>query len=398
MHWRACLAAVIFALPCATHATADQIVCGERLKLHSKVLGEDREVFVSVPVSYNRGAQKYPVLYLTDAPINFDQARTSAAYLARNGFIPELIIVGVVNNDRTRDLYATKADFKLPGRTIPFPNSGKADQFLEFWEKELIPWVESTYRTAPLRVLAGQSAGGNFALHTMRVKPDLFQGIIAASPWLGWDDAAELQQLVPFVQGTAVKARALFVSYADELPEMKANVETLVSALRAHKDASLRWDLATYPRENHDSTGLRSYYDALRMVFDGWSFPRDPQTNFLAGSFDDVKAHYARFGQRFGYTQLPPEFVVNDLGYQLLQTKRLDESLAAFRYNTDTYPQSANVWDSLADALEQAGKIRDALASCRKAVSLAEADGDPALETFRKHAARLAALNDPAAK
>ena len=134
------------------------------------------------------------------------------------------------------------------------------------------------------------------------------------------------------------------------------------------------------------------------MVFDGWSFPRDTQTNFLIGSLDDVKAHYARFGARLGYTQLPPEEIVNELGYQLLGTKALDQSLVAFRYNTEIYPQSANVWDSLADALQQAGKTDDALASCRKAVSLADSNGDPNLETFRKHAGRLAGPKKPDGK
>ena len=75
--------------------------------------------------------------------------------------------------------------------------------------------------------------------------------------------------------------------------------------------------------------------------------------------------------------------------------KALDQSLAAFRYNTEIYPQSANVWDSLADALEQAGKTDEALASCRKAVSLAEPNGESSLETFRKHAVRLANSKKP---
>lgn len=111
----------------------------------------------------------------------------------------------------------------------------------------------------------------------MRVRPGLFQGIIAASPWLGWDDARELKQLVPFLGSTEVKTQALFVTSANEGPEMKANVETLLSAVRARKNASLRWDSATYPQESHDSTVIKSYYDALRMVFDEWSFPRDPK-------------------------------------------------------------------------------------------------------------------------
>jgi predicted alpha/beta superfamily hydrolase len=398
MNWRVSFAAVALVLICATHGIADPVACGERFTLHSKILGEERTVFVLVPVSYAQGTQRYPVLYLTDAQWQFDQSRTSAAFLARNGLIPEIIIVGVANSDRTRDLYATKADFKLNGRTIPFPTSGNADQFLEFLEKELIPWIESTYRTTPLRILAGHSAGGNFALHTMRVRAGLFQAIIAASPWLAWDDARELKQLVPLLESTEVKTRVLFVTSANEGPELKANIETLISALRAHKDGSLRWDSATYPKETHDSTVIKSYYDGLRMVFDGWTFPRDTQTNFLIGSLDDVKAHYARFSERLGYTQLPPEEIVNELGYRLLGKKAIDQSLAAFRYNTEIYPQSANVWDSLADGLEQAGKTDEALASCRKAVSLSEANGDPNLETFRKHAVRLAGPKKPDGK
>jgi predicted alpha/beta superfamily hydrolase len=398
MNWRVSFAVVGFVLICATHGIADTVACGERFTLHSRIVGEERTVFISVPASYTRGTQRYPVLYLTDAQWQFDQSRTSAAFLARNGLIPEIIIVGVANSDRTHDLYATKADFKRNGRTIPFPTSGNADQFLEFLEKELIPWIESTYRTAPLRILAGHSAGGNFALHTMRVRPQLFQAIIAASPWLAWDDAKELKELVPFLASTEVKTRILFVTSANEGLEMKANMETLISAVRARKGASLRWDSATYPEENHDSTVIKSYYDALRMVFAEWSFPRDTLTNFLMGSLDDVQAHYAHFGERLGYTQLPPEEIVNELGYRLLGMKQPDQSLAAFRHNTEIYPESANVWDSLADALEQAGKMDDALASCRKAVSLAEANGDPNLETFRKHAARLAGPKKPDGK
>jgi uncharacterized protein len=396
MNWRFPLATLGLVMTCATHAmAADPVTCGEPITLQSKILGEERTVFISVPVSYAQGTQRYPVVCLTDAQWQFEQSRSSAVFLARNGLIPEVIIVGVANNDRTRDLYATKADFTRNGRAIPFPTSGNADQFLEFLEQELIPRVESTYRTTPLRILAGHSAGGNFALHTMRVRPGLFQAIVAASPWLAWDDASELKQLVPFLESTEVKTRVLFVTSANEGPEMSANVETLISAVRARKDTSLRWGSAKYPEETHDSTVIKSYYDALRMVFAGWSFPRDIQNNALTGSLDDMKAYYARFGERLGYIQLPPEDVVNELGYQFLGTKAVDQALATFRYNTEMYPQSANALDSLADALERDEKTDDARASCRKAVSLAEAHGDPNVESFRKHAARLAGAKKP---
>ncbi|NUQ30907.1 MAG: alpha/beta hydrolase [Acidobacteriaceae bacterium] len=373
------------------HCAAEPITGGERFTIASKILGEDRTIMVSVPVSYAHGTQRYPVLYLTDAQWQFDQMRSSAGFLARNGMIPEVIVVGVANRDRTHDLYATRADFKSGGRVISFPTSGNADQFLDFVEKELIPWAEGKYRTAPLRILAGHSAGGNFAFHAMRAKPGLFQAIVAASPWMAWDDFRELNQLVPFLVGTGLKTRVLFVSSADEGAEMQKGIDALTAALRLRKDPGLRWDVASYPGETHDSTVVKSYFDGLRVLFREWNYPRDPQTNLLVGSLENVQAHYARFGEHLGYTQLPPEYVVNELGYQFLHAREAGRALEVFRYNTQMYPLSANVWDSLADALELDGKIDEAAASCRKAIALAEQHGDSNLESLRKHAARLAA-------
>jgi uncharacterized protein len=180
--------------------------------------------------------------------------------------IPEVIIVGVTNPDRTRDLYATRADFTNNGRTIRFPTSGKADQFLEFVDRELIPWVERSYRTSALRVLAGHSAGGNFALHAMRTKPDLFQAVIAASPWLAWDEKKELRELLSFVASPGLRVRTLFLSHANERTDMKPDVDALVAALRQRGDSSVRWAVREYPDETHDTDVLKSYYDGLRMI------------------------------------------------------------------------------------------------------------------------------------
>ena len=161
------LARVSFALVAAICSAAAVIPAGEQLTLHSEILGEDPTIFVALPASYGTGTDRYPVLYLTDAQWQFAQTRTSAEFLARNGLIPEMIIVGITNPDRVHDLYATRADFKQGTRVIPLPTSGNGDQFLEFIAKEMIPWTEKAYRTSGLRIFAGHSAGGLFALHAM---------------------------------------------------------------------------------------------------------------------------------------------------------------------------------------------------------------------------------------
>jgi predicted alpha/beta superfamily hydrolase len=380
-----CAVALAFAtfatfVPSAANA-GPPLVAGERLPLASKVMGEERTLFVSVPASYARETRRYPVLYLTDAETQFEHTSATAAFLARNGFMPETIVVGVTNTDRTRDL--------SPSRDPKFPTSGGADRFLDFFENELVPFVEARYRTAPYRIFAGWSAGGIFAFHAMRVKPELFQAVIAVSPWLVWDERKELALLTPFLASPGVKTRALFFTSGDEGDEMRDVLRQVTSALKATASSGLRWASANYPDENHGSVVLPSHYAALRMIFDGWSIPVDPATERIVGTLEEVKQRYAGLSERLGFTVTAPEVSVNRLGYQALAQKNLPAALSFFRYNAATYPDSANVYDSLGDALEANGSLEEALASLTKAAELGQKNGDANTKAFKANADRV---------
>lgn len=356
------------------------LVLGERLQLPSKVMGEERTLFVSVPDSYARTTRIYPVLYLTDAETQFEHTSATAKFLARNGFMPEIIVVGVKNTDRTRDL--------SPSHDPKIPTSGGADRFLDFFEKELVPFVESGYRTAPFRIFAGHSAGGLFALHSMRAKPGLFQAVIAVSPWLVWDERKELKLLTPFLSGDGVKTRALFFTSGDEGAELKDLLAQLSSALHRSRSKGLRWGSATYPEENHGSVVLRSHYAALRMIFDGWALPVDPETERIVGTLGEIRKRYSDLSERLGWTIKPPEVAVNRLGYQALG-QNIPLAISFFRYNAATYPDSANVYDSLGEALEKSGALEDALQSYQKAEDLGARNGDPNASVFKANADRV---------
>jgi predicted alpha/beta superfamily hydrolase len=354
-------ALLLFAAPLVAHAAPPAPGSG-RVTLASKVLGEERTILVSVPESHARSRDRYPVLYLTDAETQFAHTSATAAFLARNGFMPEVIVVGIVNTDRNRDLTTS--------RDAQFPTSGGADRFLDFLEKELVPFVESTWRTAPFRIFAGHSAGGNVAFHAMRVKPDLFQAVLAVSPWLVWDKRKELALLTPFLAGGGARTRALFFSSGDEGEEMRDVLAQVEKALKAGAPKSLRWESARYPGEHHGSVVLPSHYAGLKMVFDGWALPIDPDTERLVGTLEDVQKRFADLSERLGYAAAPPEAAVNRLGYQALARKNVPAALSFFRYNAATYPDSANVHDSLGEALETSGALEDALASYDRAADL----------------------------
>lgn len=74
---------------------------------------------------------------------------------------------------------------------------------------------------------------------------------------------------------------------------------------------------------------------------------------------------------------------VNALGYRLLGAERLGEAISVFQINTRAYPESANVYDSLGEALALAGRRDEAIAAYRKALAI-DSEFPPSLEGLRK--------------
>src|SRR5215213_9568963 len=122
------------------------------LTIKSAVLGEDRVVLVRTPVGYETSKVKYPVLYMTDGDAHMGHTAGTIDFLTRNGRISDLIVVGVTNTDRARDLTPVKSSAKNAAGELQAPTSGGADNFLKFFETELIPEIEKQYRVQPYRI------------------------------------------------------------------------------------------------------------------------------------------------------------------------------------------------------------------------------------------------------
>ena len=139
--------------------------------------------------------------------------------------------------------------------------------------------------------------------------------------------------------------------------------------------------------EDHGSTVLRSQYFALKQVWDGWQMPRDTFTQGLTA----VQGHYTKISKKFGFDVQVPEGIINNLGYNALGDEKFDKAIEVFSYNVKMYPNSANVYDSLADAQEASGALNKAYKNYAKALELAEpSDANKAM--FEKNKERVAKL------
>ncbi|MDH5706858.1 MAG: esterase family protein, partial [Candidatus Aminicenantes bacterium] len=112
---------------CFAQKDGDDIVIGKYRMIHSRILDEDRPLFVHLPRDYEETQSRYPVLYLlwVDIYNYFADAAIVTEKLGSSGEIPPVIIVGVANTNRYRDL--------LPVRTRDSSEGGGVDNFLRFF-------------------------------------------------------------------------------------------------------------------------------------------------------------------------------------------------------------------------------------------------------------------------
>src|SRR5215472_5677819 len=367
----------------------------ERIVIHSNVLNEDRPILVRMPAQAPGARNKYPVLYLTDGDRHINEVGGIVDFLAAHDRCSPLIIVGIPNTDRNRDLTPTHADEKGPDGAVTerLPTSGGADKYLQFIQTELFPEIEKRYPTVAYRILAGHSFGGLFAIHALITHTDMFNSYIALSPSLQWDDGATLHQAQQFFARTKELHKTLFFSLANEgsIPNpMGQNFEAFQKIFATSMPKGFIVRSERYPDEDHGSTTLLAHYAGLRLVFDGWMMPFDQKTGQYEGGLKGVEQHYRELSERFGFP-VSAEVTINLLGYNLLAGKKIDDAIAAFARNVELYPASANVYDSLGDGLEAAGKLDQARQNVEKAVEMGAKNSDPRLPLFKQHLEHLVA-------
>jgi predicted alpha/beta superfamily hydrolase len=140
-----------------------------------------------------------------------------------------MIVIGIVNpmNKRNEELTLTVKNEAQLDRLAG------ADRFLAFIEKEVIPLVKSRYRILDYKALSGTSHGGQFAVNALIKRPNLFNGVIAISPSLYWNNNQLLDLTEEALKNGTLNGR-LFISIANEEPIMTEPFQKLVDLTKKY--------------------------------------------------------------------------------------------------------------------------------------------------------------------
>jgi predicted alpha/beta superfamily hydrolase len=329
----------------------DPISIGTYRVIHSTILNEDRLLFVHLPRHYENTQLRYPVLYLLYAHLYgyFADAAMVAENLGGPGENPPLIIVGVANTNRYRDL--------LPVKSQRITESSGADNFLRFLEEELIPYVDTTYRTKAFRILAGPQVAAVFSLYALVSRPTLFQATVSENPFMNPENAAYLfPRAESFLKNTKSLKHFLYIRCEkDERPQDLDYAQKFRKLSETDKPQGFHLEVKIREPSGYFTPPLPSS-EALRSLFAAHKLPPDFQTS----SLQDILDYYKQRSEEYGFDVDPPDHMLTFEGAKLNQKGRTSKAIEVFEYQRRLYPKSLNALLQLGESYRGLGQFEQA--------------------------------------
>jgi len=350
---------------CFAQKDGDDVVIGKYRVIHSHILNEDRLLLVHLPREYGDTQLRYPVLYLLYVDIYnyFADAAIITEKLGSTGEIPPVIIIGVANTNRYRDL--------LPVKTRDRNDSGEADNFLRFIEEELIPHIDKTYRTKNFRILAGPQAAAVFSLYALITKPGLFHAVLSENPFMNPENSEFLYPKAElfFKNAESMKSFLYIKCEKNERPQDLEYAERFVKLLESETPDGFRYKVEFREPSGYFIAPL-PFREGLRELFAGHKLPENFQTNTI----QDIIHYYEKLSDEYGFEVDLPSLMLTFEGDKLSQPGKTKEAIDLFEYQLSLYPKSLNALWRLGETYRGMGDLEKAKQYYRAFLDIRDVD------------------------
>lgn len=238
-------------------------------KLTSSIVsGQEYELQILLPAGYGGKTKKYPVVYVMDSQWDFPLVKCIYGEHYFDGFIPELIVVGVTWGGINPNPDSLRARDYTPTNVKWQPQSGGADKFLSFMKEELFPFIETNYRADPTnRSLVGCSLGGLFTIYTMFTHTDMFTGYAAASPAVGWDNEVLYKYEKDFAEKKLNKPVRLYMTVGD-VERGRPIFEKMAAYMTDKRYQNVSIHPKVLENTGHSGTKGETYARGLQYIFE----------------------------------------------------------------------------------------------------------------------------------
>lgn len=344
-------------------AQQDFILIGKSDSVYSSILDENRKFWIHVPYLEDRELyeqQKFPVIFLLDGEAdNFAYTKSLIDHLSLNNTVcPQMIVVGIQNTNRLRDFTPTHVEVQ--------PGSGGGDKFISFLKEELLPFIDSTYPTAPYRMLVGHSLSGLGVMNAFINHRDLFNSYLAIDPSLWWDNQLVLKQTKDSLNAENKSEVSFYLAIANSMEKeiqidevfsdttyssllIRSNLKLVEYLTQKAEKTYLNVNWKYYPDDDHMSVVPIAIYDGLRQNFKNYDL-KLKESYFYDPSFDIaslLQLQYTNASLLMGYTIKPPGDVVNGLANFMMILNQFEKAESLFKLNVTNYPKTGKVYQDL---------------------------------------------------
>lgn len=232
--------------------------------IRSTILNQERELIVHFPRDYDP-SKEYPVLFVLDGSSQDQHISDKFDSLHISAKVPQVIIIGIPNMTRDNRVFQLVPPFMLTDPEKPESPTGTADVFLEFMEKELIPYVEKIFNTSKVRLFAGNSRGGLLVMYSLIRKPDLFTGRFCFSTPVWRQNNLLVSKVDSFLMANKKIKSFLYLSVGEaETDNMKGGNVVMEKTLKEKAPLGLAWKLYYTPGAVHQNNAQLSAAIGIR--------------------------------------------------------------------------------------------------------------------------------------
>ena len=299
--------------------------------LSSSYLSEDRVIDVYLPATYNAYEKNYPVLYLLDGEYIFDYAAGTLSFLTNDfGHFPELIIVGIPNTERLRDMYVT------------FNEEDSFINFVHFLQHELFPFINEKYQTNTFEILYGWSSASGICDYILINQPELVDAYILTGTGIGPKTEAYIRN--SNIQANDYSGKYLYANVEDEGPRKPSllRYQNLMSEL---KPPGLTMQFEVVPNSKHVGVMAEGLDRGLKFIFADYYIPDSITLQGVEAIID----YYVALGNKYHIDPHPPVGAINESAGILWYNEKKEEAFELLEYGIKHYPQSATLYGSMAE-------------------------------------------------
>ncbi|HEV8286435.1 MAG TPA: alpha/beta hydrolase-fold protein [Chitinophagaceae bacterium] len=256
--------------------------------IHSSILNEDRYIWVHIPEKAISTGQRYPVIYILDGEVHFDEINDILKKLSKEtgrSIQNEMIVVAIGNIwERYKDYSPTHISSSPWVDDYTAPTTGGGEKFISFLEKELFPHINTTSPASSTRILIGHSIGGLIATDILLKHTDMFSHYAVLDPSMWWDGEKLLQQSKVILANKTFEKKSLFIAVANtmykdmDVKQIKSDTSvktvlirpslTLVDYINANQQNKLRFRWKYYKDHHHMTVFPSAAYDALKFFLE----------------------------------------------------------------------------------------------------------------------------------